>query len=475
MDKAEGVRIIADPQKPDLGLYLVAAKDAKAGDLLVREEAPLLRVTGGAGRRPLPEEATLKASSLRAANLFVPNRESPVLQRLKTEAPNNETEDGLFVRSVLHFNCFAAGVSGTDEVVYGTLARCNHSCLPNCFVDGDEGTLRAIRPIVEGEALSISYLDEASLLLSRSERQDHLRERWDFQCGCSRCSEPLDDARRFRGCHACKGELLAKEQLATRGEAELICSKCQKVASPHVTRKFLLEERQAAACLEKARSGDLEEEEEGQELMRVLRFAEQHPTHAISSALAAEFDFPEAAAAKRTLLQNLEAILGPVPCQLAIDCRRDLAKAHAVKGEQDKHNQLLKAAAEIAALLDGASSPESVLAEWSGHGSSNKPKQLPLSVVEATLRSANDLDLNLDHHAASPPARSAAASPGVAASDSAERVPDAAATAANTRADKPGDLFSQWPTALYSGPTFVVAILGITITAVAILRTRRQP
>ena len=58
-----------------------------------------------------------------------------------------DPETSLFVRSVVHFNSFGAGPSGREQVVFPTLARANHSCLPNCaLVHGSIDSLFETRP-----------------------------------------------------------------------------------------------------------------------------------------------------------------------------------------------------------------------------------------------------------------------------------------------------------------------------------------
>ncbi|OEH79560.1 uncharacterized protein LOC34623874 [Cyclospora cayetanensis] len=70
--------------------------------------------------------------------------------------------------------------------VYLLQACCNHSCIPNCSVENIEDasiTLRAERPIAEGDELTISYVP---LSLPQKKRQA-LLDSYRFTCDCARC------------------------------------------------------------------------------------------------------------------------------------------------------------------------------------------------------------------------------------------------------------------------------------------------
>mmetsp|Transcript_87949 Transcript_87949/g.247096 ORF Transcript_87949/g.247096 Transcript_87949/m.247096 type:complete len:469 (+) Transcript_87949:29-1435(+) len=355
-----GASVVSDPDRPQLGLFLRATRDFAKGELLVRE-APLLHVPRGVSLKDLGAAA----AELRAANLFVPDAGSPVLRQLRQQA-RTQCEDGFFLKTVLHFNSFAAGVSGRDQSVFATLARANHSCAPNCVVDGDDGTLRAIRDVQKGEALTVSYIDEATLLWPRERRQAELRKRWDFLCDCARCSAPADDVRRFRKCHVCDcgGDLLVDHVGAVGEVSALRCVRCRVTLGATESRALLAAEASAMAALKRALSGDLEEEDEGQELIRCYKFASQHPTHTTALELADAFAFPDPVVAKRTILEGLRVVLGDVPNQLAVECGRELAELLAANGDRDVARTVLESAAAMAAILDGGNGAIEVLQVW---------------------------------------------------------------------------------------------------------------
>lgn len=69
----------------------------------------------------------------------------------------------------------------------------NHSCAPNAeskFPYGNHRVqLKALRTIMPGDEICISYLDECSLQRSRHSRQKELAQNYLFMCWCERCTE----------------------------------------------------------------------------------------------------------------------------------------------------------------------------------------------------------------------------------------------------------------------------------------------
>lgn len=85
-------------------------------------------------------------------------------------------------------------ISGTTgrRAVFLTVARLNHSCVPNAqgnlntALPGSQFTIHALRAIAEGEEITISYLHDE--LAIRSARQSRLQEGYGFECACELCS-----------------------------------------------------------------------------------------------------------------------------------------------------------------------------------------------------------------------------------------------------------------------------------------------
>ncbi|XP_041979998.1 SET and MYND domain-containing protein 5 [Aricia agestis] len=76
-------------------------------------------------------------------------------------------------------------------------SACNHSCQPNAesaFPYGNHRIqLRALRSIMPGDEICISYLDECALQRSRHSRQKELAENYLFICWCDRCISQRQD------------------------------------------------------------------------------------------------------------------------------------------------------------------------------------------------------------------------------------------------------------------------------------------
>ncbi|KAK7542872.1 uncharacterized protein J3D65DRAFT_615241 [Phyllosticta citribraziliensis] len=67
----------------------------------------------------------------------------------------------------------------------------NHSCEPNAFVvlEGTKLCYRALRPISKDEEISMSYVDDKCPFF---QRQKELRDRYYFDCKCSKCQRGCD-------------------------------------------------------------------------------------------------------------------------------------------------------------------------------------------------------------------------------------------------------------------------------------------
>eukprot|EP00965_Chrysotila_dentata_P261937 6214415-Pleurochrysis_carterae.AAC.1 len=72
--------------------------------------------------------------------------------------------------------------------MYELVSRVNHSCAPNAeriAGDNHEVTLVALKAIMSGEEVTVSYIDTD---LPLKQRRKHLRQQYKFDCICPRCS-----------------------------------------------------------------------------------------------------------------------------------------------------------------------------------------------------------------------------------------------------------------------------------------------
>ncbi|XP_053604845.1 histone-lysine N-trimethyltransferase SMYD5 [Plodia interpunctella] len=76
--------------------------------------------------------------------------------------------------------------------LYQLQSASNHSCEPNAESSFPYGNhriqLKALKPIMPGEEICISYLDECALQRSRHSRQKELAQNYLFVCWCDRCN-----------------------------------------------------------------------------------------------------------------------------------------------------------------------------------------------------------------------------------------------------------------------------------------------
>lgn len=108
---------------------------------------------------------------------------------------------------------------------YPEVSRFNHDCRPNVAFYIDKTTLRhtttVVRPVKEGEELTISYLDVTK---PREHRQQRAEMAWGFKCSCSQCTLPAP---------------LAKKSDARLSEIERLEKKLSDIYDKEVTPKLL--------------------------------------------------------------------------------------------------------------------------------------------------------------------------------------------------------------------------------------------
>jgi len=143
-------------------------------------------------------------------------------------------------------------------------------------------------------------------------------------------------------------------------------------------------EEKAAKSLQAARSGDLEEEDEGHELMKCHRFTSKHPHHQLTFALANEFAFPDPEASHKAVLNILDLVLN-MPCQLAIETGRDLAQRLRQSGKAELAREAFLKAASVTMLLDGKNSVDEVLNDWGE--TRTRPATVPKPVKTGDMES----------------------------------------------------------------------------------------
>jgi hypothetical protein len=96
------------------------------------------------------------------------------------------------ILNVFYNNNFSLSGPNGRQAVFLTVARLNHSCVPNAqgnlntALPGSQFTIHALREIAEEEEITISYLHGE--LGIRSARQRRLKDGYGFECACEICS-----------------------------------------------------------------------------------------------------------------------------------------------------------------------------------------------------------------------------------------------------------------------------------------------
>ncbi|KAF2423323.1 SET domain-containing protein [Tothia fuscella] len=133
---------------------------------------------------------------------FVAKRDVHLLQKIAVERLPAESQRN-FMALMGHFggnehydristNSFAARLGEAKDHFWAVLpetSRFNHDCRPNAVYHFNQNTLEhhvhAVRQILPGEEITISYLRP---LAQYAEREERMIEQWGFKCSCTHCN-----------------------------------------------------------------------------------------------------------------------------------------------------------------------------------------------------------------------------------------------------------------------------------------------
>ncbi|KAL3418128.1 set domain-containing protein 5 [Phlyctema vagabunda] len=114
-------------------------------------------------------------------------------QRAFLSLHNNYPGEGQPISNIVRSNAYPLGPSSGVGAIFLTIARINHSCRPNAQQAWnplmEKETVYAVRPIQIGEEITLSYHNGGT----SSQRQDHLKEHFRFECTCDACSLPAEE------------------------------------------------------------------------------------------------------------------------------------------------------------------------------------------------------------------------------------------------------------------------------------------
>uniref|UniRef100_L2FN00 Lysine methyltransferase n=1 Tax=Colletotrichum fructicola (strain Nara gc5) TaxID=1213859 RepID=L2FN00_COLFN len=168
---------------------LVATVPIKRGEIIVKETASLLIDYAAFANVP---PAEMKKMQAHAVDYLPFNHRS---QFMNMSAHGYQGDHLSMVDKILVTNSFDVEMDDAKRdddfyAVFVNTSRMNHDCRPNVDYWFDPRTLTqrttAIRDIMPGEELTLSYIDP---MQSRKARRERLHGTWGFHCSCHHCTQ----------------------------------------------------------------------------------------------------------------------------------------------------------------------------------------------------------------------------------------------------------------------------------------------
>lgn len=176
------------------GMGIVATRLINRGELIMASTASLMIDYGAFDDLDRDEYMQLQEE----AAALLPWQHRDQLFNLSTHDEASTLAGPELVDKVISTNAFDIYPPGDDDdpdpdqsafyTVFPEVARLNHDCRANADYRFDHAALaqlvHAVRPILPGEEITISYIDP---LIGRARRAKRLRSTWGFECGCAAC------------------------------------------------------------------------------------------------------------------------------------------------------------------------------------------------------------------------------------------------------------------------------------------------
>jgi hypothetical protein len=157
------------------GLGILTTQKITKGTRIISER-PLFKIT--------QHESKLSEYLIAEQLLTLTDNEQDTFFALSNRKPDPNQP----LTAILGANAFRT-ISNDVAAVFNELSRINHACNPNMMTvwneDYETMTAIALRDIRKGEELTISYLGG---LTGFEARQRHLKEVYNFECGCGLCT-----------------------------------------------------------------------------------------------------------------------------------------------------------------------------------------------------------------------------------------------------------------------------------------------
>lgn len=176
------------------GMGVIATRMIHRGELIMANTASLMVDYGAFNHLTKAEYEQLQADAVDS----LPEKHRARVLDLSTHDAANLTHVEL-ANKVLTTNSFDIDPDEEDPeqhyafyTLFPEIARMNHDCRANAdyYYDPESLTqyVHAVRTILPGEEITVSYLNP---LLTRRKRTERLRRNWGFGCGCAACTAPV--------------------------------------------------------------------------------------------------------------------------------------------------------------------------------------------------------------------------------------------------------------------------------------------
>nr|XP_012144345.1 PREDICTED: uncharacterized protein LOC100876879 isoform X3 [Megachile rotundata] len=224
-------------ESSSLGRYYIAARNIKAGEIVLKDDRPLV---AGPMHNSVP--VCLGCYMVLHENTAVPCTKCgwPLCQNCKEHGTECD-----FTSSRRSDKVNGHEVPLTDPpyvAVYELASLLEHNCKANCsksFTDTGGLIIHAATPITKGDHISICYTDP---LWGTMNRRHHLLETKYFECTCDRCRDPTEFGAMFNAIRCseidCSGYVLPKTFLGDHRE-DYVCTNCTTVVPLEIIEETL--------------------------------------------------------------------------------------------------------------------------------------------------------------------------------------------------------------------------------------------
>ncbi|KZL72484.1 lysine methyltransferase [Colletotrichum tofieldiae] len=168
---------------------LVATVPIRRGEIILRETASLLIDYAAFAHIPVEEMRRMQAHAVD----YLPFKHRSQWLNMSTHGYQGDhvsTVDKILVTNSFDVEMDDAKRDDDFYAVFVNTSRMNHDCRPNVDYWFDPRTLTqrtvALRDIIPGEELTLSYIDP---MQSREARRERLHSTWGFHCSCHHCTQ----------------------------------------------------------------------------------------------------------------------------------------------------------------------------------------------------------------------------------------------------------------------------------------------